>query len=85
MPNHTSFFLFICFVHLFGFDTQLVVSQFANQGLKLGPGSKSAESHPLDHQGTGPSIIYCRGPAPADPGYAKRERRRRGSGYNSFN
>ena len=58
MPNHTSFFLFICFVRLFGFDTQLVVSQFANQGFNLDPGSKSAESYPLDHQGTGPSIIY---------------------------
>ena len=27
----------------------------------------------------------CRGPAPADPGSSKRGRRRRGSGYNSFN
>ena len=27
----------------------------------------------------------CRGPAPADPGYSKRGRRRQGSGYNSFN
>ena len=27
----------------------------------------------------------CRGPAPADPGYSRRGRRRRGSGYNSFN
>ena len=27
----------------------------------------------------------CRGPAPADPGYSKERRHRRGSGYNSFN
>ena len=27
----------------------------------------------------------CRGPAPADPGYSKQGRCRRGSGYNSFN
>ena len=27
----------------------------------------------------------CQGPAPADPGYSKERRRRRGSGYNSFN
>ena len=26
----------------------------------------------------------CRGPAPVDPGNSKRERRRRGSGYNSL-
>ena len=31
------------------------------------------------------NTILCRGPAPADPGYSKRGRRRRGSGYNSFN
>ena len=28
---------------------------------------------------------WCRGPAPADPGYSKERRHRRGSGYNSFN
>ena len=27
----------------------------------------------------------CRGPASADPGSSKRGRRRRGSGYDSFN
>ena len=27
---------------------------------------------------------FCWGPAPADPGYSKRGRHRRGSGYNSF-
>ena len=38
-----------------------------------------------------PSICHevmgldCQGPAPADPGSSKRGRRRRGSGYNSFN
>ena len=32
-----------------------------------------------------PALDSCRGPAPADPGYSKRGRRRRGSGYNSFN
>ena len=26
--------------------------------------------------------VKCRGPAPADPGYSKRGRRRRGSGNN---
>ena len=26
--------------------------------------------------------LYCRGPAPADPGYSKQRRRRRGSGNN---
>ena len=31
------------------------------------------------------SAMWCQGPAPADPGYSKRGRRRRGSGYNSFN
>ena len=30
-------------------------------------------------------IPSCRGPAPADPGYSKERRHRRGSGYNSFN
>ena len=30
-------------------------------------------------------IVVCRGPALADPGYSKRGRCRRGSGYNSFN
>ena len=29
--------------------------------------------------------LHCQCPAPADPGYSKRGRRRRGSGYNSFN
>ena len=29
--------------------------------------------------------VHCRGPAPADPGYSKQGRCRRGSGYNSFN
>ena len=42
--THFFFCLFICFVHLFGFDTQHVVSQFSNQGLNLGPGSESTES-----------------------------------------
>ena len=28
---------------------------------------------------------FCRGPAPADPGYSKRGRHRQGSGYNSLN
>ena len=27
-------------------------------------------------------IVLCRGPAPADPGYSKERRRRRGSGNN---
>ena len=30
-------------------------------------------------------IVQCRGPAPADPGYSKERRHRRGSGYDSFN
>ena len=30
-------------------------------------------------------LLLCRGPAPADPGYSKERRRRRGSGYDSFN
>ena len=30
-------------------------------------------------------IVRCRGSAPADPGSSKWGRRRRGSGYNSFN
>ena len=28
------------------------------------------------------SLVNCRGPAPADPGYSKQRRRRRGSGNN---
>ena len=28
------------------------------------------------------SLVNCRGPAPADPGYLKERRRRRGSGNN---
>ena len=32
-----------------------------------------------------PMDCSCRGPAPADPGYSKERRHRRGSGYDSFN
>ena len=45
-----------------------------------------AKLYRLSHQGSQPkSIGPCQGPAPADPGYLKRGRRRQGSGYNSFN
>ena len=36
-------------------------------------------------EGEGWNEGYCRGPAPADPGYSKRGRCWWGSGYNSFN
>ena len=39
----------------------------------------------LQHNHSKASILQCRGSAPADPGYSKRGRHRRGSGYNSFN
>jgi len=39
----------------------------------------------LQKAGIEGTYLNCRGPAPADPGYSKERRRRRRSGYNSFN
>ena len=53
---------------------------------------QQADTLLLNHLGSStqyPIITYneenCQGPAPADPGYSKERRHRRGSGYNSFN
>ena len=45
----------------------------------------SCLENPIDRgawQATVHGVTKCRGPAPADPGYSKRGRRRRGSGNN---
>ena len=49
---------------------------------KIKPLTVSIVSPSICHEVMG---LDCQGPAPADPGSSKRGRRRRGSGYNSFN
>ena len=45
------------FFFFFGCIMQLAGPQFPDQGLNLGPGSDSAESQPLDHQGIPPKAF----------------------------
>ena len=49
-----------CFVLFFDRASWHVGSQFPNQGLNLGHGSKSPESQPLGHQGTPHDGIFCK-------------------------